>query len=70
MKYAVGAQQPELVIVKPFLTLARRNVEHVLTKRGIKEIVTSCAGCYRALKFDYPEVPDTPDTYAIPFIIR
>ena len=44
-----------------FMSLARRNVE-LLNKRGIKEIVTSCAGCYRVLKFDYPEVPDIPET--------
>jgi Fe-S oxidoreductase len=43
-----------------FLNLARRNVE-MFNKRGIKEIVTSCAGCYRTLKFDYPEVPDIPE---------
>ena len=42
---------------KTFMDLARRNVE-LLHKREIQEIVTSCAGCYRALSFDYPEVPD------------
>ena len=46
---------------KTFIDLAKRNTA-LFAKRGIKEIVTSCAGCYRALKFDYPEVPDVPDT--------
>jgi len=41
---------------KIFINLAKRNVE-LLNKRGVKEIVTSCAGCYRVLKFDYNEVP-------------
>jgi Fe-S oxidoreductase len=41
---------------KTFMDLANRNLE-LFNKRGIKEIVTSCAGCYRVLKFDYPEVP-------------
>jgi len=41
---------------KTFVDLAKRNLE-LFDKRGIKEIVTSCAGCYRVLKFDYPEVP-------------
>jgi Fe-S oxidoreductase len=41
---------------KTFTDLARRNSE-LFEKSGIKEIVTSCAGCYRALTFDYPEVP-------------
>jgi Fe-S oxidoreductase len=40
-----------------FMQLAKRNAE-LIAKRGIKEIVTSCAGCYRVLKFDYPEVPN------------
>lgn len=41
---------------KTFMDLARRNIE-LFNKKGIEEIVTSCAGCYRVLKFDYPEVP-------------
>jgi len=44
-----------------FITLARRNVE-LFAGREIKEIVTSCAGCYRVLTFDYPEVPAMPET--------
>jgi Fe-S oxidoreductase len=47
---------------KTFINLAKRNVA-LLTERGIKEIVTSCAGCYRALKFDYSEVPGIPETH-------
>lgn len=43
-----------------FMKLAKRNIE-LFKKCGVKEIVTSCAGCYRALKFDYPEVPDLPE---------
>jgi Fe-S oxidoreductase len=45
---------------KTFISLVRRNIE-LLNAKGIKEIVTSCAGCYRAFKFDYPEVPGVPE---------
>lgn len=31
------------------------NVE-AIKKRGAKKVITSCAGCYRALKKDYPEL--------------
>jgi Fe-S oxidoreductase len=43
-----------------FINLVKRNIE-LLNKLGAKEIVTACAGCYRALKYDYPQVPDVPD---------
>ncbi len=39
-----------------FIELALRNRE-LLNNTGVKEIVTSCPGCYRAVKHDYPEVP-------------
>ncbi len=35
--------------------LARHNLEE-LRKAGAKKVVASCAGCYRALKLDYPEL--------------
>jgi len=35
------------------IEVARHNVE-AIKKRGIKTVVTSCAGCYRTLKVDYP----------------
>ncbi|MHA1282166.1 MAG: (Fe-S)-binding protein [Promethearchaeota archaeon] len=37
---------------KIFNEIAAKNVE-LFNKRGIKKIVTSCAGCYRTLKKDY-----------------
>lgn len=36
-------------------TLAKHNAEE-LKKAGAKRIVTSCAGCYRTFKIDYPEI--------------
>lgn len=35
--------------------LAYHNL-HILKERGVKRIVTSCAGCYRTLLLDYPEL--------------
>jgi len=37
-----------------FRQLAKHNVE-AIEKAGIKRVVTSCAGCYRSLKQDYPQ---------------
>jgi len=37
-----------------FLELARHNVE-AIRRAGVTRIVTSCAGCHRALSQDYPE---------------
>jgi len=42
-----------------FFELARRNIDR-LNALGLKEIVTSCPGCYRAIKLDYAEIPDVP----------
>jgi len=43
-----------------FLELARYNVE-AIRRAGVTRVVTSCAGCYRALSQDYPKfVGDTP----------
>jgi Fe-S oxidoreductase len=39
-----------------FLGQAQRNIE-AINNLGISEVVTACAGCYRVMKFDYPEVP-------------
>ena len=38
--------------VKAFETIAEKNVK-IFKDRGIKKIITSCAGCYRTLKKDY-----------------
>ena len=38
-----------------FQAIAEKNAA-LLKETGIKTIVTSCAGCYRTLKIDYPEV--------------
>jgi heterodisulfide reductase subunit D len=43
-----------------FISLARRNIE-LLNGLGVKEIVTSCPGCFRAIRHDYAEIPDTPE---------
>ena len=42
-----------------FLPLARRNIE-LLNATGARDIVTFCPGCYRALRYDYAQVPDAP----------
>jgi len=43
-----------------FLELARHNME-AIRRVGVTRVVTSCAGCYRALSRDYPEsVGETP----------
>lgn len=36
-----------------FSSLAEKNTE-LFKKLGIKKIITSCAGCYKTFKFDYP----------------
>ncbi len=35
--------------------IAQKNVENI-KKSGAKRIVTACAGCYKMLKIDYPEI--------------
>jgi Fe-S oxidoreductase len=35
--------------------LAKHNVE-AIKKRGAKQVITSCAGCFRTMKLDYPEM--------------
>ncbi len=42
-----------------FVSLVKKNVE-LLNSLGIKEIVTSCPGCFRAIKVDYAEIPGIP----------
>jgi Fe-S oxidoreductase len=39
-----------------FISLANRNIE-LLNSLGIKEIVTSCPGCFRSIKHDYSQIP-------------
>jgi Fe-S oxidoreductase len=46
-----------------FITLAKRNIE-LLNDAEVKEIVTFCPGCYRAIKYDYKEVPGVPELNA------
>jgi len=36
-------------------TLAKHNLEE-LKRVGARRVITSCAGCYRTLKLDYPEI--------------
>jgi len=43
-----------------FISLAKRNIEQ-LNALGVKEIVTFCPGCYRAIKHDYAEIPGVPE---------
>jgi Fe-S oxidoreductase len=42
-----------------FIALAKRNIE-LLNDTGVQEIVTFCPGCYRALSYDYREIPGVP----------
>ncbi|MCX8043653.1 MAG: (Fe-S)-binding protein [Desulfobacterota bacterium] len=42
-----------------FFTIARRNIDLIHTS-GVRQIITFCPGCYRSLKYDYPEVPGLP----------
>jgi heterodisulfide reductase subunit D len=37
--------------------VAQKNID-TITKTGIKKVITSCAGCYRTLKQDYPMLLD------------
>jgi len=39
---------------KTALELAIHNIEK-FQEAGIKQLITSCAGCYRTLKVDYPK---------------
>lgn len=43
-----------------FFSLVKRNIE-LFNEYGVKKIITHCAGCHHALKYDFPEVPDMPD---------
>jgi len=43
-----------------FISLAKRNIER-LNSLGVKEIVTSCPGCFRAIRHDYAEIPGVPE---------
>ena len=42
-----------------FMSLAKRNIE-LLNESGVKEIVSFCPGCYRAMTHDYKEIPGAP----------
>jgi len=42
-----------------FFDIAKKNVK-LINDTGVKEIVTFCPGCYRAIQYDYPEVPGIP----------
>jgi len=39
-----------------FFPMVKKNLE-TFRQAGVKEIITQCAGCYHALKYDFPEVP-------------
>jgi Fe-S oxidoreductase len=43
-----------------FFSLVKRNIE-LFKKNGVKKIITHCAGCHHALKYDFPEVPGMPE---------
>ena len=43
-----------------FISLAKRNIER-LNSIGVKEIVTSCPGCFSAIRHDYAEIPGVPE---------
>ncbi len=43
-----------------FFSLAKENIDK-LNKAGMNQIVTACPGCYRAIRHDYPEIPDMPE---------
>jgi Fe-S oxidoreductase len=45
--------------LESFSEIARKNVE-IFKKLGIRKIVTTCAGCYKTLKFDYPRFVHFP----------
>jgi Fe-S oxidoreductase len=47
-----------------FFPLVKRNIE-MFKQYGIKKIVTSCAGCYHVIKYDFPEVPNVPEMEGI-----
>jgi Fe-S oxidoreductase len=42
-----------------FMSLAKRNIE-LLNESGVKEIVSFCPGCFRAMTHDYKEIPGAP----------
>jgi heterodisulfide reductase subunit D len=50
-----GPQLLDAGFLEPFQVNAEHNVK-AIKDAGAVEVVTTCADCYRALKFDYPEV--------------
>jgi heterodisulfide reductase subunit D len=40
-----------------FIRLAKKNID-LFKKAGVSHIITSCAECYRTLKYDYPKIFD------------
>jgi len=46
--------------LETFIRLARKNFE-LFKNAGVSNIITSCAECYRTLKFDYPKIFDDFD---------
>jgi len=43
-----------------FFDLVKRNIE-LFRDKGVKKIITHCAGCHHVLKYDFPEVPGMPE---------
>ncbi|MEM1984945.1 MAG: heterodisulfide reductase-related iron-sulfur binding cluster [Candidatus Korarchaeum sp.] len=60
----VYAGKDEYCCGSPFLRTGQKDIAYEFFKRnykvwvekGVKRIITSCAGCYRTLLFDYPEI--------------
>jgi heterodisulfide reductase subunit D len=53
-EWCCGALQVDAGLLDSFKVSAQHNVE-AIRKAGAKEIVVTCADCYRTLKNDYPE---------------
>ncbi len=45
-------------------SFAEHNVEEI-EKRDVKIVITSCAGCYRALKFEYPKLMERKPRFKV-----
>jgi Fe-S oxidoreductase len=53
-EWCCGALQVDAGLVKDFQASVEHNVE-AIRRTGAKEVVTTCADCYHALKHDYPK---------------
>ena len=53
-EWCCGALQVDSGLIDNFKDSTQHNVE-AIRKAGAKKVVTTCADCYRTLKFDYPK---------------